>query len=263
MSKPILFDYFRSSASYRVRIALNLKGVDYERIDMNLLEGAQRADDYRARNPQGLVPMLEMNGQRIVQSLAIIDYLDATCPEPKLVPGDPAERAQVLALALAIACDIHPLNNLRVLKYLAGPLGQPEEARNGWYAHWVSEGLAALEAMAKDKAGRFLFGDSPTLADICLVPQMFNARRFAVPVDPYPTLVRVDAAASALPAFAAAHPDAIAAAYQGGGSWAESRRSTAPWRTSHRSSRSRSRRSRARSARRSGRSASISPPPTG
>ena len=174
MSKPVLFDYFRSSASYRVRIALNLKGVDYDRVPVNLLEGGQKAPDYRARNPQGFVPMLEIDGQRLTQSLAIIDYLDATRPEPPLLPADPADRAHVLALALAVACDIHPLNNLRVLKYLTGPLGQPQEARDAWYRHWVREGLAALEAMAAPRAGRFLFGDAPTLADICLVPQMLQ-----------------------------------------------------------------------------------------
>jgi maleylacetoacetate isomerase len=209
MTRPVLYDYVRSSAGYRVRIALNLKSVEHERVPVNLLEGVQKTDEYRARNPQALVPVLEIDGHRIVQSLAIIDYLDATRPEPRLVPHDPAERARVLAMALAIACDIHPLNNLRVLKYLSGPLGQPEEVRNSWYAHWVSEGLTALEAMAQGGAGRFLHGDAPTLADICLVPQMFNARRFNVPVDAWPNLVRVDAAASALPAFAAAHPDAI------------------------------------------------------
>ena len=212
MSRPILFDYFRSSAAYRVRIALNLKGLDYDRVPIDLLKGDQKDEGYRARNPQGLVPLLEIDGHRLSQSLAIIDYLDATRPEPPLVPADPAERAQVLALALAVACDIHPLNNLRVLKYLSGPLGQPQEVRDQWYVHWVREGLAALETIAKGRAGRFLFGDAPTLADICLVPQMFNARRFNVPLDDCPTLVRVDAEACALPAFAAAHPDAIAAA---------------------------------------------------
>jgi maleylacetoacetate isomerase len=216
MSKPVLYDYFRSSACYRVRIALNLKGVDYDAVPVNLLDGAQKDEAFRARNPQGLVPMLEMDGHRLTQSLAICDYLDAAVPEPPLVPADPGDRAHVLALALAVACDIHPLNNLRVLKYLSHPLDQPQEARDKWYRHWVAEGLAALEAVAAPRAGRFLFGDSVTLADICLVPQMFNARRFAVALDPYPTLVRADAEAQRHPAFAAAHPDAIEARGQEG-----------------------------------------------
>jgi maleylacetoacetate isomerase len=156
--------------------------------------------------------VLEADGLRLTQSLAIIDWLEARQPEPRLLPADPDDRAHVLALALAVACDIHPLNNLRVLKYLSGPLGQPQDARDAWYRHWVGEGLAALEAMAAPRAGRFLFGDAPTLADVCLVPQMFNARRFEVPLDGLPTLVRADAEANALDSFAAAHPDRVAPA---------------------------------------------------
>ncbi|HYJ83130.1 MAG TPA: maleylacetoacetate isomerase [Allosphingosinicella sp.] len=209
MTKPRLFDYFRSSACYRVRIALNLKGVDYEAVPVDLVEGGQKGPGYRAVNPQGLIPALEIDGRVLTQSLAIIDYLDATRPEPALVPADPADAAHVRALALIVACDIHPLNNLRVLKYLSGPLGRPQEARDSWYRHWVSEGFAALEAMAAPRAGRFLFGDSPTLADVCLVPQMFNARRFEAPLDGYPTLLRAEGEAGRLEAFAAAHPDAI------------------------------------------------------
>ncbi len=212
MTKPRLFDYFRSSASYRVRIALNLKGIGYDSVPINLLEGGQKGPDYRAINPQGLVPALEIDGHILVQSLAIVEYLDSTRPDPRLVPADPADAAQVRAMALAVACDIHPVNNLRVLKYLSGPLGQPQEARDSWDRHWVGEGLAALEAMAATRAGRFLFGDSPTLADICLVPQLFNARRFEVPLGDYPTLVRVDSEANRLEAFAAAHPDRVGAA---------------------------------------------------
>jgi maleylacetoacetate isomerase len=210
MTKPRLFDYFRSSASYRVRIALNLKGVDYESVPLNLLEGGQKGAGYRAVNPQGLVPALEIDGRTFVQSLAIIEYLDSTRPEPPLLPADPADAAHVRALSLVVACDVHPLNNLRILKYLSGPLGQPQEARDSWYRHWVSEGFAALEAMAAPGAGRFLFGDAPTLADICLVPQMFNARRLEVPLGDYPTLVRTAAEAGRIEAFAAAHPDRVA-----------------------------------------------------
>ncbi|QPQ54847.1 maleylacetoacetate isomerase [Allosphingosinicella flava] len=210
MTKPILFDYFRSSASYRVRIALNMKGLAYEARPVNLLENGQKDETYRARNPQGFVPMLEMDGHRFTQSLAIIDYLDARVPEPHLVPQDAADRAHVLSLALTVACDIHPVNNLRILKYLAGPLAQPQEARDDWYRHWIVEGFTALETMARRWSGAFLYGDAPTLADICLVPQMFNARRFDVPLDAFPTLVRADKAAAALDAFAAAHPDRAA-----------------------------------------------------
>jgi len=209
--KPVLFDYFRSSASYRVRIALNLKGIAYDSVPVNLAEGAQKEAAFKARSPQGFVPMLEIDGHRLTQSLAIIHYLETTRPEPRLAPADPAERAHVLALALTIACDIHPLNNLRVLKYLGDPLGHDEDARDDWYRHWIGEGFAALEALAADRAGRFLFGDTPTLADICLVPQMYNARRFGVPLEEYPILIRADAEASRFEAFAAAHPEVIAA----------------------------------------------------
>jgi maleylacetoacetate isomerase len=211
MARPVLYDYYRSSASYRVRIALNLKGIAHERVSVDLLHGAHREDEYRARNPQGLVPMLEEGGLRLTQSLAIIDYLEATRPVPPLLPRDAADRAHVLSLALTIACDIHPLNNLRVLKHLVGPLGQGEEAKNAWIAHWIKEGFAALEALAAPRAGRFLFGDAPSLADICLVPQMYNARRFSVPLEAYPLLAGVDEEANRLDAFAAAHPDAIVA----------------------------------------------------
>jgi maleylacetoacetate isomerase len=207
MAKALLFDYFRSSASYRVRIALNLKGIDYEQRSINLAKGAQKDGGYRSLNPQAFVPMLEIDGHRLTQSLSIIVYLDQKHRDPPLMPADPAEAAHVRALALAVACDIHPLNNLRVLKYLRGPLGVSEEAKDEWYRHWVVEGLAALEEMARPNAGAFLFGDSPTIADVCLVPQLYNARRFSVPLTDYPTLRRADETASAHAAFAAAHPD--------------------------------------------------------
>jgi maleylacetoacetate isomerase len=209
VSRITLYDYPRSSACYRVRIALNLKHLEYRSLRIDLLEGQQREQAFRSRNPQGFIPWVEIDGRGYGQSLAIVDRLDAGWPKPLLIPEEAEARARVLALALIVACDIHPLNNLRVLKYLGGTLGQDEEARNAWYRHWVSEGLAALEQLAAARAGRFLEGDSPTLADICLVPQLFNARRFEVPLADYPTLVRIDAEANEIDAFAAAHPDRV------------------------------------------------------
>jgi maleylacetoacetate isomerase len=210
MTRPLLHDYYRSSAAYRVRIALNLKGIDYDRHSVNLAAGAQKQDEYRAINPQGFVPMLEIDGLKLTQSLAIAVYLDQKFADPPLMPRDPADGAHVRALAMTVACDIHPLNNLRVLKYLKGTLGATQDQSDAWYAHWVTEGLAALEALAAPRAGAFLFGDQPGLADVCLVPQLYNARRFAVPLTPYPCLSRADESASSHPAFAAAHPDMIA-----------------------------------------------------
>jgi len=204
--KLVLYDYYRSSASYRVRIALNLKGAAYDRVPVNLLEAEQTDEAYRARNPQGFVPMLEADGTRITQSLAIIGWLDRAFPKPPLAPAGPHDRAHVMALALTIAADIHPLNNLRVLKQLAA-LGIDQAARDDWYRHWIREGFDALEALAAPRAGRHMFGDTVSVADICLVPQMYNARRFEVDLSPYPTLVAADAEATALAAFAAAHPD--------------------------------------------------------
>jgi maleylacetoacetate isomerase len=207
MSRIILYDYYRSSACYRVRIALNLKGVQYEQRPVNLLTSEQKSDEYRALNPQGLVPMLEIDGHRLTQSLAIINYLDLRFANQPLIPAAAAERAHVVAMAMAVACDIHPLNNLRVLKYLKNELGHSQEEIDAWYAHWIREGLPGLEAMAAPKAGKFLFGDAPTGADVCLVPQLYNARRYNVPLDDYPTLLRAEENANKMEAFAAAHPD--------------------------------------------------------
>ena len=207
MTEIVLFDYWRSSASYRVRIALNLKGVSNTWVPTSVVEGQHRAPEYVARNPQGFVPMLSIDGHDLTQSLAIIDYLDAHYPDPAMVSSNPADRAKTLAQALVIAADIHPVNNLRILKYLKDELGQSQEAIDTWYRHWIIEGFTALEAMPP--ADGLFGGDLPNLADVCLVPQMANARRFATPLDAFPRLVRIDAALTQMPAFIAAHPDAV------------------------------------------------------
>jgi maleylacetoacetate isomerase len=199
-----LYDYWRSSASYRVRIALEMKRVAYRRHDVNLLAGENNGAANRGRNPQGFVPTIEVDGHRIGQSLAIIDYLDAVYPEPPLVSSDPLARAATLQRALVIAADIHPVNNLRILRQLKD-MGIEQAARDGWSRHWVSEGFGALEAMAGD--GPYLGGEAPDLSDLCLVPQMFNARRVETPLDDYPKLAAIDARLCVLPAFVAAHPD--------------------------------------------------------
>lgn len=204
----LLHDYFRSSAAYRVRIALNLKGLAYESRQVMLLENQQRAPGHLALNPQGFVPALEVEGKVLTQSLAIIDWLDARHPEPRLIPADADARAAALAQALVVGADIHPLNNLRVMRWLKHELGAEDAARDEWTRHWIAEGFAALEAMAGD--GPFLGGETPNIADVFLVPQMFNARRFDTPLEAFPRLVRADAAAQELEAFAAAHPDRVA-----------------------------------------------------
>jgi maleylacetoacetate isomerase len=204
-----LYDYFRSSAAYRVRIALNLKGVRPERAFVHLRRGAQRADEYLALNPQGLVPVLQLDdGRALTQSLAIIEYLDETYRDPPLLPADAVGRGRVRAIALTIACDIHPLNNLRVLNYLTGTLGVTSAQKDGWYRYWIDVGLEALETeLSRDgDTGRFCHGDAPTIADVCLVPQLANARRFDIDVSPYPTLVRIESSCQALAAFADAAP---------------------------------------------------------
>ena len=207
MSRIILYDYRRSSAAYRVRIGLNLKRLDYEVRPVNLLEDAQKSADYLALNPQGLVPLLEIDGHRLTQSLAILSYLDLKFPSQPLLPAAAEARAHVLALSLTVACDIHPLNNLRVLKYLRNRLGHSKDEVDQWYATWVSDGLPALEALAAPQAGAFLFGDAPTMADVCLIPQLYNARRFNVPLTDCPTLLRAEENANRIEAFASAYPD--------------------------------------------------------
>ena len=205
MSDIVLYDYWRSSACYRVRIALALKGVEYRSVPTSLIEGEHKHADYVALNPQGFVPALAIDGHVLTQSLAIIDYLDAKYPEPKMVSSEAAARSHTLAQALVIAADIHPVNNLRILQYLKNHLGHDQAALDEWYRHWIAEGFTALEAMAP--ADGLFGGDLPNLADVCLVPQMANARRFDTPLEAFPRLVRIDAALTALPAFAAAHPD--------------------------------------------------------
>lgn len=204
-----LYTYFRSSASFRLRIALGLKGLDWQPAYVHLPKGEQRAPGYLAINPQGLLPALETDGEVLTQSLAILEWLDETHPEPPFLPADPLARARVRAMALTIACEIHPLNNLKVLKYLKDPLGQEQEAVDRWYRHWVSEGFAALEAMvATQGSARHCHGETLTLADILLVPQMWNARRFATDLAPFPNLVRIDEHLRTLDAFASAMPEA-------------------------------------------------------
>jgi maleylpyruvate isomerase len=204
----ILYDYFRSSAAFRVRIALNLKGLSAERRYVHLRKGEQREPAYLEMNPQGLVPTLLVGELRLTQSLAIIEYLDETHPLPPFLPEGPEERAWVRAFALAIACDIHPVNNLRVLKYLSRPLAIEEPARDEWYRHWVRVGFDALEAqLARRGPATYCAGDAPGLADICLVPQVSNAKRLAVDLAPYPRLGAANKACLALPAFADALPE--------------------------------------------------------
>ncbi len=212
-----LHSYFRSSAAYRVRIALNLKRLDHSIVPVHLLRdgGGQRQAAYRALNPQGLVPVLEDGPLALAQSLAILEYLDETHPQPALLPADPPGRARVRAIALAIACEIHPLNNLRVLRYLQHDLGVAEPSRTAWYHHWIRDGFDALERQlafewrleAGFPAPRYCHGDSPTLADCCLVPQVFNALRFEVPVTDYPTIMRIYTHCLQLEAFQRAAPE--------------------------------------------------------
>lgn len=204
-----LYNYFRSSASWRVRIALALKGLDYRYEPVHLVKNEQFGDAFAARQVSHLVPALVLDdGTWLSQSMAILEYLDETHPEPPLLPRDAVGRAQVRALAQDIGCDIHPINNLRVLRYLKSDMGHDQAQIDGWYRHWVATGLAIVEQKLARTAGQFCFGDAPGLADCLLVPQVYNAQRFECPLDGYPTVMRVNAACLALPAFAGTHPEA-------------------------------------------------------
>ncbi len=203
-----LYTFFRSSAAFRVRIALNLKGVEYETSTVDLPHGRHRESAFLDTNPQATIPVLDDDGTILWQSLAIIDYLDSRFPEPRLIPLDPVARARAQALAQLIVCEIHPLNNLRVLRYLRGELALDEAAVARWYRHWVAEGFAGLETLARRwSGGRYVFGDAVSIADVCLVPQVYNARRFECDLTPYPTLVRIADALRVEPAFARAAPE--------------------------------------------------------
>jgi maleylpyruvate isomerase len=202
-----LYTYFRSSAAFRVRIALNLKGLAYEPVFVHLAKGEHRKPQYAGVYPQGLLPTLVDEAGALSQSLAIIEYLEETHPRPALLPGGPAGRARVRSLSLLVACEIHPLNNLRTLQHLKRALGQSEDQVNAWYRHWIADGFAKLEAdLTRGGTGRFCHGDSPTIADCCLVPQVFNAQRYQSDLAPYPTVMRIFDACMRLEAFDRAQP---------------------------------------------------------
>jgi maleylacetoacetate isomerase len=202
-----LYSFFNSSTSYRVRIALALKGLDYDYLPINIRTLEHRAENYVAKNPSGSVPMLADGDTNLGQSLAIIDYLDATCPEPRLIPRDTALRARVLELSSVIACDMHPVNNLRILRYLQDVLHVSPEQKDAWYRHWVQDGMTMVEALLQRHGrGAYCFGDAPTLADCCLVPQMANAERMGCDMSPYPRAMAVYAHCNAQPAFQSAMP---------------------------------------------------------
>ena len=202
-----LYTFFRSSAAYRVRIALSLKEVEYESVFLNLPKGDHRQPDFTATNPHRTIPVIDDDGVVLMQSLAIIEYLDSRFPDPRLIPVDPVARARVQAFAQVIACEIHPLNNLRVLSHLRTELGLDEARVKKWVQHWIGESFRSLEALLAESAGRCCFGDDVTIADVFLVPQMYNARRFDCDLAPFPTVVRVADSLRALPAFARAAPE--------------------------------------------------------
>lgn len=203
-----LFTYFRSSAAYRVRIALNIKGLDYQSVPIHLVKREQRSPDYLQHNPLGLVPAFRDNGNVLIESLAIIEYLDESYPTPALLPANALDRAHVRALAQLIACDIHPLNNSRVLQYLTNELKADEQARNRWYRHWIMTGFEALERMLQNdsRTGTFCYGEQPSLADCVLVPQVFNARRFDCDLSAVPTILRIAEYCQTLDSFHRAAP---------------------------------------------------------
>jgi maleylpyruvate isomerase len=203
-----LYGYWRSSAAYRVRIALHWKGIAFATVATDLRRGEHRTLDYLRRNPQGLVPMLETpDGLRLTQSLAIVEWLEEACPEPPLLPADPAGRARARALAQLVACEIHPLNNTRVLNHVRRAYGLDEQGVTAWYRHWIAQGFGPLEAELARSAGRFSHGDAVSVADVALVPQVYNARRYNCDLEPYPTIRRVERACLDLPAFDAARPE--------------------------------------------------------
>lgn len=203
-----LYTYYRSSAAYRVRIALNLKQLSWDAVPVDLLRGEDQGASFRAVNPQGVVPALDVGQHVLTQSMAIVEYLDETYPQPPLLPEDPEQRAWIRACAQLIACDIHPLNNLRVLQYLRDTLGASDDERSVWYAHWITTGFDALETqLAQVSSGDFCVGDQPSLADIALVPQVYNAQRFAVDLAAFPRICRVNTHCLSLPAFAQAAPE--------------------------------------------------------
>lgn len=207
MADYLLYDYWRSSAAFRVRLALGWKRLTWDRVSIDLRHGAQSSADYLARNPQGLVPLLVSGDQAISQSLAIMEYLEEVHPAPPLLPGSPAARAEVRSAAMVVACDVHPVNNLRILRYLRDPLGLDQEEIDNWARHWIEAGLTALEQFSCRYGGNMLWGDTVTMADLCLLPQLYNARRVGTDFGPFPRLVAIEARLRPADFVRGAHPD--------------------------------------------------------